>query len=66
LNTVKIPAGVDDAAVRNRLLQQHNIEIGSGFGVFKGKIWRIGLMGTNSTENVVLLLLSALQKVLAA
>jgi alanine-glyoxylate transaminase / serine-glyoxylate transaminase / serine-pyruvate transaminase len=65
LNTVKIPAGADDARVRTALLQQHNIEIGSGFGIFKGKIWRVGLMGTNSTENIVLLLLSALKKVLA-
>jgi alanine-glyoxylate transaminase/serine-glyoxylate transaminase/serine-pyruvate transaminase len=65
LNTVKIPAGVDDAGVRSRLLHQHNIEIGSGFGVLKGKIWRVGLMGTNSTENIVLLLLSVLRNALA-
>lgn len=64
LNTVRIPAGVDDARVRSRLLNDHNIEIGSGFGTLKGKIWRVGLMGTNSTENIVLLLLSALRKVL--
>jgi alanine-glyoxylate transaminase/serine-glyoxylate transaminase/serine-pyruvate transaminase len=65
LNTVRIPPGVDDAAVRSRLLQQHNIEIGSGFGVLKGKIWRVGLMGTNSNENIVLLLLAALKSALA-
>jgi alanine-glyoxylate transaminase/serine-glyoxylate transaminase/serine-pyruvate transaminase len=65
LNTVKIPAGVDDARVRSRLLNQHNIEIGSGFGALKGKIWRIGLMGANSTENIVLLLVSALRKVIS-
>ena len=64
LNTVRIPPGVDDAAVRSRLLEQHNIEIGSGFGVLKGKIWRVGLMGTNSNENIVLLLLSALRSAL--
>lgn len=64
LNTVKIPPGVDDARVRSRLLNQHNIEIGSGFGALKGKIWRVGLMGSNSTENTVLLLLSALRSVL--
>ncbi len=65
LNTVRIPPGVDDARVRSVLLKQHNIEIGGGLGSLKGKIWRIGLMGTNSTENVVLLLLSALRRVLA-
>jgi alanine-glyoxylate transaminase/serine-glyoxylate transaminase/serine-pyruvate transaminase len=65
LNTVRIPPGVDDARVRSRLLNQHNIEIGSGLGSLKGQIWRVGLMGTNSTENIVLLLLSALRSVLA-
>lgn len=65
LNTVRIPPGVDDARVRSRLLNQHNIEIGSGLGSLKGQIWRVGLMGTNSTKNIVLLLLSALRNVLA-
>ena len=65
LNTVRIPPGVDDARVRGRLLTQHNIEIGGGFGTLKGKIWRVGLMGSSSTGNNVLLLLSALRNVLA-
>jgi alanine-glyoxylate transaminase/serine-glyoxylate transaminase/serine-pyruvate transaminase len=65
LNTVKIPSGVEDAKVRSFLLNQHNIEIGSGFGALKGKIWRVGLMGTNSTENIVLLLLAALRNALS-
>jgi alanine-glyoxylate transaminase/serine-glyoxylate transaminase/serine-pyruvate transaminase len=64
LNTVRIPEGIDDARVRSRLLNEHNIEIGAGFGSLKGKIWRIGLMGSGSTENNVLLLLSALRQVL--
>jgi len=64
LNTVRIPDGIDDARVRTRLLNEHNIEIGAGFGSLKGKIWRIGLMGAGSTENNVLLLLSALRRVL--
>jgi alanine-glyoxylate transaminase / serine-glyoxylate transaminase / serine-pyruvate transaminase len=64
LNAVKIPEGVDDARVRNRLLEEFDIEIGGGLGVFKGKIWRIGLMGAGSTENNVLLLLAALEKAL--
>ncbi|HYK91878.1 MAG TPA: alanine--glyoxylate aminotransferase family protein [Acidobacteriota bacterium] len=64
LNTVRIPEGIDDARVRGRLLNEHNIEIGAGFGSLKGKIWRIGLMGSGSTENNVLLLLSALGRVL--
>lgn len=65
LNAVRIPEGVDDARVRGRLLNEFNIEIGGGLGVFKGKVWRIGLMGAGSTENNVLLLLAALEKALA-
>ena len=43
LNAVKIPEGIDEAAVRGRLLKNHNIEIGAGLGPLAGKIWRIGL-----------------------
>jgi alanine-glyoxylate transaminase/serine-glyoxylate transaminase/serine-pyruvate transaminase len=64
LNTVQIPEGIQDTRVRSRLLNEHNIEIGAGFGSLKGKIWRIGLMGAGSTENNVLLLLAALRRVL--
>jgi alanine-glyoxylate transaminase / serine-glyoxylate transaminase / serine-pyruvate transaminase len=66
LNSVQIPEGVDDARVRNHLLNEFNIEIGGGLGIFKGKIWRIGLMGAGSTKNNVLLLMTALEKALKA
>jgi alanine-glyoxylate transaminase/serine-glyoxylate transaminase/serine-pyruvate transaminase len=57
LNAVKIPQGVDEAAVRTALLSQHAIEIGAGLGPLAGKIWRIGLMGhTARAENVERLL----------
>ena len=45
LNSVLIPDGVDDAAVRKQLLTEFGIEIGGGLGPMKGKTWRIGLMG---------------------
>lgn len=64
LNTVGIPAGVDDAKVRGRLLKEFGIEIGGGLGTLKGKVWRIGLMGANSTPNSVLVLLAALERIL--
>jgi len=64
LNAVCIPEGIDDARVRARLLNEFNIEIGSGFGALKGKVWRIGLMGSGSTRNNVLLLLEVLRKIL--
>ncbi len=53
LNSVKVPSGVDEAAVRSNLLTRHKIEIGAGLGPLAGKIWRIGLMGhTARPENV--------------
>jgi alanine-glyoxylate transaminase/serine-glyoxylate transaminase/serine-pyruvate transaminase len=64
LNAVTIPAGVDDANVRKRLLEEYNIEIGGGLGPYAGKIWRIGLMGESSTKNNVNMLLSALKQVM--
>lgn len=60
LNAVRVPDGVDDAWVRARLLNDFNIEIGGGLGPLKGKIWRIGLMGSGSTRENVLLVLEAL------
>lgn len=65
LNAVAIPEGVDDAAVRSQLLREFNIEIGGGLGQFKGKAWRIGLMGSACTLSNVMLFLAALEKCLA-
>jgi alanine-glyoxylate transaminase/serine-glyoxylate transaminase/serine-pyruvate transaminase len=65
LNAVRVPDGVDDAAVRRGLLQRFGIEIGAGLGAFKGKAWRIGLMGHSSRKTKVLLLLAALEELLA-
>jgi alanine-glyoxylate transaminase/serine-glyoxylate transaminase/serine-pyruvate transaminase len=65
LNAVAVPDGVDDARVRARLLNE-DIEIGGGLGPLKGKIWRIGLMGSGSTRGNVLLVLDALQRALNA
>jgi alanine-glyoxylate transaminase / serine-glyoxylate transaminase / serine-pyruvate transaminase len=65
LNAVLIPAGVDDPAVRSRLLNRFGIEIGAGLGAYKGKVWRIGLMGYGSRPANVLLFLSALEQLLA-
>ena len=60
LNAVHVPDGVDDAAVRGALLNEHGIEIGGGLGPFKGKAWRIGLMGASCTRRHVTTLLAAL------
>ena len=65
LNAVLVPAGVDDAQIRSGLLTRFGIEIGAGLGAYKGKVWRIGLMGYGSRPANVLLFLSALEQLLA-
>ncbi|MBL8828026.1 MAG: alanine--glyoxylate aminotransferase family protein [Planctomycetaceae bacterium] len=65
LNAVLIPDGIDDVKVRKALLERFGIEIGGGLGAFKGKAWRIGLMGHTARPNNVLLVLGALEQLLA-
>jgi len=60
LTTVRIPEDVDGAAVVARLRDRFNIEIAGGLGELAGKVWRIGLMGYNSRQENVTLLLAAL------
>jgi len=64
LTCVMIPDGVDDAAVRGRLLGDYGIEIVGGLGPLKGKAWRIGLMGYSCSERNVHYLLTALGEIL--
>lgn len=64
VTSVNIPKGIDDAKVRQQLLDEFNIEIAGGFGPIKGKIWRIGLMGYSCQRTNVLLFLAALEKTL--
>ncbi len=61
LTCARIPDGIDDLAVRKRLLSDWGIEIGGGLGSLKGKAWRIGLMGYGSRRSSVTLLLAALE-----
>jgi alanine-glyoxylate transaminase/serine-glyoxylate transaminase/serine-pyruvate transaminase len=61
---IRIPDGIDDLTVRKRLLKEWGIEIGGGLGPFKGKAWRIGLMGHSSRRENVTLVLSALESCL--
>ncbi len=65
LNSVTVPEGVDEAAVRSILLNSYGLEIGAGLGALAGKIWRIGLMGFASNEKNVLNCLGALDAVLS-
>lgn len=66
LTAVRIPEGVDDGAVRKRLLEQYDLEIGGGLGPMKGVAWRIGLMGAGSSRHNVSLCLEALRGALSA
>ncbi len=66
LNTVRVPEGVDDALVRRALLEEHDIEVGAGFGPLAGKIFRIGLMGPLATPAGLNLFFEAFEKCMAA
>ncbi|WP_296600334.1 alanine--glyoxylate aminotransferase family protein [Phenylobacterium sp.] len=66
LNTVLVPEGVDEAAVRTHVLEAWDLELGAGLGPLKGKVWRIGLMGASATPWHVRLCLTALCEALAA
>lgn len=61
LNTVALQPGMEDGAIRKRLLNDFDIEIGGGLGPVAGKIWRIGMMGHGATQANVVYLLSALE-----
>ena len=65
LTTVKVPDGVDSAAVRRYLLETHDLEIGAGAGAYAATVWRIGLMGYNARPDAALLVLAALDDALA-
>jgi alanine-glyoxylate transaminase/serine-glyoxylate transaminase/serine-pyruvate transaminase len=64
LTTVKVPDGVDSAAVRKRLLDDYGIEIGGGVGAYAASVWRIGCMGHTARRRNVTLLLAALAEIL--
>ena len=66
LNTVRIPEGIDEAAVRARMLEHWDLEIGAGLGPLKGQVWRIGLMGASASPWHVRVCLTALADALGA
>ena len=66
LNAVSVPAGVDEALVRKRLLQEFDLEIGAGLGALAGKVWRIGQMGFASNAKNIIYCLGALDAVLTS
>lgn len=66
LNTPLVPKGVDDVAVRKRLLANNDMEVLGGFGPLAGKIFRIGIMGPLATTQAVDAFLTAFETALKA
>jgi len=64
LNTPRVPAGIDEAKIRQSLMRNHGIEIAGGLGPLAGKVFRIGTMGYGSTAENVNLLLGTLEEAL--
>jgi alanine-glyoxylate transaminase/serine-glyoxylate transaminase/serine-pyruvate transaminase len=64
LTSIVVPEGMDEAMVRRQLMEEYNIEIGAGLGELKGKIIRVGLMGSGSNKKNIELFLVALGNVL--
>lgn len=64
LNTLIVPEGIDEAKVRQRLLEEYQVEVGAGLGEMAGKIWRVGLMGHSSRPENVLSFVNALGNIL--
>ena len=64
ITVVNAPEGVNEAEVRARLLNEFDIEVSGGLGEFRGRVWRVGMMGNGAREGSVLSLLSALEVIL--
>ena len=65
INVVNVPAGVDDAKVRRRLLDM-GVEMSGGLGALAGKVWRVGVMGYNAQVPRVERFVGALEEALRA
>ena len=66
ITLIRVPDGVDESGVREQLLREHGVEIMAAFGPLRGRVWRVGTMGTNARLPSVLAALSALEAVLAS
>jgi alanine-glyoxylate transaminase/serine-glyoxylate transaminase/serine-pyruvate transaminase len=64
LTTVEVPENINWKGVVDHLMSKYKIEIAGGLGPTAGKIWRIGLMGYNSTSENVDKCLAALKEAL--
>src|SRR3712207_9231025 len=53
LTTVRVPDGVDPAAVRKELLERYDLEIGGGVGAYPATVWRVGPVGPHAPPGKV-------------
>lgn len=60
INVINVPDGIDEAAVRARMLDR-GVEMGGGLGALAGKVWRVGVMGHNAQESRVATFVGALE-----
>lgn len=52
VTSIKVPEGVDAVKVAAYVMKKHRIEVAGGLGPTAGKIFRIGLMGQNATQEL--------------
>ena len=64
LTTARVPNGIEPNQLREKLLNDYNVEIAGGFGALKDQVWRIGLMGYSSRRENITLLLAAMKELL--
>jgi alanine-glyoxylate transaminase/serine-glyoxylate transaminase/serine-pyruvate transaminase len=65
VNTIKVPEGIDWAAVCKLAMDKYSVEIAGGLGPSAGKVWRVGVMGFNARPNAIEQVLVALKDALA-
>ncbi|GFR47564.1 hypothetical protein Agub_g9289 [Astrephomene gubernaculifera] len=59
VNTIKVPEGVDWAALTKHAMDTYSLEIAGGLGPTVGKVWRVGVMGFNAKPQNVDLVVAA-------
>lgn len=66
INTIKVPEGVDWAAVVAHCMEKYNVEISGGLGPSVGQVWRVGILGHNATPANIAAVLAAIKSGLQA
>lgn len=62
---VKVPAGLEDAAIRSHLRDRYGLMISGGYGDLSGKLFRLGHMGLAAHPAYLAAQLAMLERTLA-